>query len=401
MDLTSRSKIPERTDPDPPDQLVGARLQKQPQKILVRGVNWLGDAVMTTPALQRLREAHPGASITMLTPAKLNALWSNHPDVDDVIAIEPGEGLLSVARRIRKRRFTLGVIFPNSPRSALELWLGGVHRRVGYAWPWRNWCLTDAIPPDPAKTQMRKRSVQEIQTLIAEPTLPGGRGFGSEGHHIFHYLRIVEAVGGQSTPVSPRIMIAESEVKALRQKWSVYFSKENVTWFGLNPGAEYGPAKRWPAEYYIEAALDLSKRIGCHWMVFGGKGDIALCSKITQGIQEGLESVNKVSEVHDFSGQTTLRELCVLLRMCSMVLTNDSGPMHLAAAIGVPVVVPFGSTSPELTGPGLPGSAGHVVLKSTAPCAPCFLRECPIDFRCMREHTVEKLVRAVLDLLKR
>jgi heptosyltransferase-2 len=134
-------------------------------------------------------------------------------------------------------------------------------------------------------------------------------------------------------------------------------------------------------------------------MVFGGKGDRPLANKIAQAIDQALERSGMISAVRDFSAQTTLRELCVLLKMCSVVLTNDSGPMHLAAAIGVPVVVPFGSTSPELTGPGLPGTAGHALLKSTAPCAPCFLRECPIDFRCMREHTVDKAVKAAMGLL--
>jgi heptosyltransferase-2 len=371
----------------------------QPEKILVRGVNWLGDAVMTTPALQRLREAHPAATITILTPAKLKDLWLNHSDLDRVLPFEPGEGVFAVARRIRKEGFTLGVIFPNSPRSALELFLGGVRRRVGYARPWRNWCLTDAISADPALKQMRKRSVKEIQALIADPKAPGGSNFSSEAHHIHNYLRIVEAIGGSRIPASPRIVITEEEVIAFRQRCYAYFTKPGVTWFGLNPGAEYGPAKRWPAEYYIEAATALSKKTGCHWMIFGSKGDSLFANKIGQAIDQALERSNIISAVHDFSGQTTLRELCILLKMCSVVLTNDSGPMHLAAAIGVPVVVPFGSTSPELTGPGLPGSAGHALLKTTAPCAPCFLRECPIDFRCMREHTVEKVVAAALGLL--
>src|SRR4051812_35201949 len=117
----------------------------QPEKILVRGVNWLGDAVMTTPALQRLREAHPGASITILTPEKLKDLWLNHPDVDQVLAIGPRQGLISVANMLRRQKFSLSLVFPNSPRSALELYLGRVPRRVGYARPWRNWCLTDPI----------------------------------------------------------------------------------------------------------------------------------------------------------------------------------------------------------------------------------------------------------------
>lgn len=100
--------------------------------------------------------------------------------------------------------------------------------------------------------------------------------------------------------------------------------------------------------------------------------------------------------VLNLAGRTTLRELMALLKSCRVVLTNDSGPMHLAAALGTPVVVPFGSTSPELTGPGLPGEARHAVLRSAAPCSPCFLRECPIDFRCMTGITVESAVDSVL-----
>ena len=372
----------------------------QPEKILVRGVNWLGDAVMTTPALQRLREAHPGASITILTPKKLQDLWINHPDVDHVMPFEPGQGLFGVAKALRKQKFSLGLAFPNSPRSALELYLGRVSRRVGYARPWRNWCLTDAISFPAKVAGMRKRSVKEIKDLIAEPKAGRSNNFNLDAHHIHNYLRIVAAVGARPEVVSPRIHVTDAEVEALKEKWYAYFSKKNCVWFGLNPGAEYGPAKKWPAERYTEAAIALSQETGCSWMIFGGPGDSALGSKIAQEIEAGLEGQKIDASVWDFAGQTTLRQLCILLKICSVVLTNDSGPMHLAAALGKRVVVPFGSTSPELTGPGLPGSAGHALLKSTAPCAPCFLRECPIDFRCMREHTVKQVVAAALSVWK-
>ncbi|HUR46699.1 MAG TPA: lipopolysaccharide heptosyltransferase II [Candidatus Saccharimonadales bacterium] len=372
----------------------------QPEKIVVRGVNWLGDAVMTTPALQRLREAHPGASITILTPEKLKDLWLNHPDVDQVLAIEPGQGLISVANMLRRQNFSLGLAFPNSPRSALELYLGRVRRRVGYARPWRNWCLTDPIAAPADSAGMRKRTLKEIQALITAPSAPGSNRFSFEAHHIHNYLRIVEAVGGRPEVASPRIHVTDTEVQTLKEKWYAYFSKGTRLWFGLNPGAEYGPAKRWPAERYAEAAVALCGKTRCSWMVFGGAGDSALGSKIAQEIESRLESQRIDAGVWDFSGQTTLRQLCILLKICSVVLTNDSGPMHLAAALGKPVVVPFGSTSPELTGPGLPGSPGHALLRSNAPCAPCFLRECPIDFRCMGEHTVEQVVAAVLSVWK-
>ena len=110
---------------------------------------------------------------------------------------------------------------------------------------------------------------------------------------------------------------------------------------------------------------------------------------------------NQKSEIGNVSGQTTLRELMALLKSCRVLLTNDTGPMHVAAALGTPVVAPFGSTSPELTGPGLPGDARHKLLKSDAPCSPCFLRECPIDFRCMNGISVERVVSAELAAQRR
>jgi heptosyltransferase-2 len=124
--------------------------------------------------------------------------------------------------------------------------------------------------------------------------------------------------------------------------------------------------------------------------LFGGKSD----SDITAPIASALHASHVTC--HDLTGRTSLRELMALLKSCRVLLTNDTGPMHVAAALGTPVVVPFGSTSPELTGPGLPGDLRHHLLKSTAPCSPCFLRECPIDFRCMNGLTPDSIVQAVL-----
>jgi heptosyltransferase-2 len=131
-------------------------------KILVRGVNWLGDAVMTTPALLRLREAHPQAYIALLTPAKLAELWRFHPAVDEIIAIRQGQGPWSVARQLRARAFDVGLALPNSPRSALELWWARIPQRIGYARPWRNVFLTRAIPSHAEAAAMHKRSKAEI-----------------------------------------------------------------------------------------------------------------------------------------------------------------------------------------------------------------------------------------------
>jgi heptosyltransferase-2 len=160
---------------------------------------------------------------------------------------------------------------------------------------------------------------------------------------------------------------------------------------GLNPGAEYGPAKRWPAERFAAVARAVSRKHGnCAWLAFGGAGDWQLCGDIARLAGEG---------VMNLAGKTSLRQLMALLKLCRVVLTNDSGPMHVAAALGTPVVVPFGSTSPELTGPGLPGDPRHRLLKSTAPCSPCFRRLCPIDFRCMTGITPDHVTASLLQLL--
>ena len=132
---------------------------------------------------------------------------------------------------------------------------------------------------------------------------------------------------------------------------------------GLNPGAEYGPAKRWPVENFAAVANELHRRISCEFLILGGKGDV----EIGQKLKDLLPVPNSKGHVHLLAGKTDLRELMAGLVLCHVLLTNDSGPMHVAAALGVRVVVPFGSTSPELTGPGLPGDAGHPLLKSTRP----------------------------------
>ena len=403
-----------------------------PKKILVRGVNWLGDAVMTTPALLRLREKFPDAHIALLTPEKLKDLWLNHPAVDEIITFNAGDGLLEVVRKIRlyshsfqeskenvvelgqnllegnlpearssaKRAlasaypvFDVAVVFPNSPRVALEVWLARVPQRIGGARPWRNFFLTQVVAPRADAVKMRKRSAAEIRRLVAADVnrRNDDRAFTSAataGHQIHEYLHLAAALGANPEPLAPQLFVTPDEIEAAKKK----FGLEKITRpiFGLNPGAEYGPAKRWPAEKFIAAAKEISQRTDCAWILFGGKSDAAITNQIESAIG------NLEPAIFNLAGKTSLRELMALLKLCRVLLTNDTGPMHVAAALGTPVVVPFGSTSPELTGPGLPGDARNHLIKSDAPCAPCFLRECPIDFRCMNGIGVDSVVEAVL-----
>ncbi len=396
-----------------------------PRRILVRGVNWVGDAVMTTPALLRLRERFPDALIALVTREKLRGLWLNHPAVDEVIGIKQEDNAWQVARKVRvvmwpdaaarrdaalygktsmgapqlarRSGFDLALVLPNSPRSALESWLARIPRRVGYARPWRRFLLTHSVPSRSDAVEMHKRSFGEIEKLVSgkaeksdsAPALP------ASAHQIYDYLNLVAALGANPEPLPPQIVVAPGEVKAAARKFDLSAEvANNRPIFGLNPNAEYGPAKRWPAERFIAAAREIQKQTNCLWLILGGRSDTILAQEIESGIGASP------SAVRSLAGQTSLRDLCAVLKFCRVLLTNDTGPMHIAAALGTPVVVPFGSTSPELTGPISTGGVRHQLLKANVPCSPCFLPECPIDFRCMNGITVESVVEAVLKVVQ-
>ena len=214
--------------------------------------------------------------------------------------------------------------------------------------------------------------------------------YPTASHQLHHYLRLAGHLGADFSPLPPRLVAGPQAIQAMTARLATSLGSGKPL-IGLNAGAEYGPAKRWPLDRFAEAAHLLAKRTGGHCVLFGGKNDIPLAEDLTHRLQ-GLT-------VTSLAGQTTLAELMAALALCRVVITNDTGPMHLAAALGVPVVVPFGSTSPELTGPGLPGDPRHHLLLGSAPCAPCFLRQCPVDFRCMDSIPAERVVCAALTAL--
>ena len=367
-----------------------------PHKILVRGVNWLGDAVMSTPALQRLREANPAAQITLLTLDKLADLWEAHPALDKIMTFTREESVFRVSRRLSAERFGSAIVFPNSPRSTLEVFLAGIPERVGYARPWRRFFLTRGIAAPSEAVAMKKRTTSEIKRLIRSP----GEVFSApaRAHHIFQYLRLVEALHAKPEPLPPHIAVSPSEVTAVEKRFR--FSQEDCPLlFGLNAGAEYGPAKRWPRENFIAAARALQQQTRCHWWIFGNVAEQELAAGIAAEIQR--DAPGSFVTAQSLAGLTSLRELCAALKRCDLVLTNDTGPMHLAAAVGTPVLALFGSTSPELTAPGLPGQTKHALLRHNVPCAPCFRRNCPIDFRCMQGINVESVVAAAMRIAGR
>jgi len=361
---------------------------QQAKKILIRGVNWLGDAVMSMPSVSALRAAFPDATIALLTHKKLIDIWMKNPDLNEIIPLE--ENLCSVAKKIRHHKFDLAIAFPNSHRSAIELWLGGVKERVGYNGFLRSLFLTRTVDQPHKFVKLKKLTPRLVKSII-EGKSKHPYAFDSRFHHIHNYLALVRAVGAKEKIAEPRIEVIWDELMEAKNK----FNLKNSNLIAINPGAEYGPAKRWLKERFAQAAIELCKKTNCDICITGGKGDLLRSLEIARTINEKLGKMAAVN----LSGQTTLRELCAVFKLCNVVISNDTGPMHLAAASGSRVVAIFGSTSPELTRPGLPGSTRHAIVKSTQPCSPCFLRNCPIDFRCMRSITVEQVVNAAMRLL--
>jgi heptosyltransferase-2 len=307
-------------------------------QILVRSSNWLGDAAMSVPAIRRLKRGRPDVHLTVLTRSKLTDFWRLVPEVDELITIDSRDSVFRVASKIRGK-FDVAILFPNSVRSAIETWLAGIPRRVGYSRPWRDFFVNQFIP---------------------EPLFPAPLQ-----HQSGHYLRFMDRIG--------------ANLDEALEEGSHLSAEPGLA--GLCPGAEYGPAKRW-TEFGL-TAKELSDRHGLHWLLFGTANEKPLAAEIMTKLK---------TSGTDLTGRTSLLELAAQLRRCRLLLTNDTGTMHLAAYLGVPTVAIFGSTEPQLTGPT---GTGHVVIRHHVECSPCFLRECPLDFRCMKAVTVEEAVSAV------
>lgn len=326
-----------------------------PTRILVRSSNWLGDAVMTVPAVRAIKATWPEAKLAVLTREKLVDFWKMAPEVDEVISVGARDGLFSVAKKIRKQ-FDLAIVLPNSVRTALEVYLAGIPRRIGREGEYRRWLLTGILAPQ--------------------------KNPGPPRHQMNTYLELVEFAGAKVDADLRRLD------RAFQPREHPKPAAGEVMKIGLCPGAEYGPAKRWLPERYAEVANTISARRECQWMLFGAERDKPVGEEI-EGKLEGNHS--------NLIGKTSLAELIAELSKCRLLLTNDTGTMHLAAFLGVPVVAIFGSTEPALTGPI---GADHRILRHHVECSPCFLRKCPIDFRCMLAVTTDETVESVLRMLE-
>ncbi len=337
-------------------------------RILVRGVNWVGDTILTYPAVQQLKALFPRSHVAMLVSSSLVDLWKTFPYVDEVIPFQKTTGIgsfrndLRIGRSLKEKNFDLAVILPRSFRAAFQVYLARIPIRMGYRDEGRSALLTHGVA--------RKEEVRNI-------------------HRIRYYQRLIEPLGRTEDLFSPRIFLRDED-----QDWAAQWLRERGMpdgriLIGMNPGATYGLAKCWLPSRFGELGKRLSKEWKATFLLFGKEEERPVAEEILQTL--GGSGMN-------LAGQTDLLQLAALLERCRLLVINDTGTMHVAAAVGTPVVALFGSTDPVTTGPW---GEGHVVVKKDVPCSPCLKRVCPVDHRCMERISVEEVEAAVAGQLQK
>jgi heptosyltransferase-2 len=320
-------------------------------RLLVRVPNWLGDAVLCTPALMALRAGFPQARLTILAKPRVAELLQQHPAVDDIIVYRsPGAhgglgGKWALARSLRRRRFDLAVLFQNAFEAALISLMAGIPNRYGYPTDGR-WLLLSHRVPQPPNLR--------------------------EKHQVEYYLELLRPLGLSVEPTPPILAVMPDEQRTADELIRSLGVSADQPIVGLNPGSTYGTAKRWLPDRYAEVANRLAAEYGAHVLIFGTRDEETLGAAIA-GMMKAPNTV--------LSGRTTVRQLMALTKRCQLFVTNDAGPMHIASALGVQVVAVFGPTDPRTTSPF---GKHHELVRRPVECAPCLLRECPIDHRCMR-----------------
>lgn len=339
-----------------------------PENIIVRMPNWLGDLVMATPILADLRNHWPKAKITAMCQGAVGDILQEDPHIDEILKFKRPSGWIHRAEHgdiiepLKQGHYDLGILLTNSFSSAWWFWRGRVANRIGYATHLRSWLLDYAIPFPPEKDSQ---------------------------HLVVTYKMLLSPLGIPVSANGPKLYINEQEKLKVKERLEQLDVKSNDIIIGINPGAAYGSAKCWLPDRFKQVTEKLLKNPRIKILFFGDKSGAPLVNDICAGLPS--------ERVINLSGKTTLRELAAYIQACDIFLTNDSGPMHIASALGVPLLALFGSTSDVATGP----YRGGIVLHKHVPCSPCYRRECPIDFRCMKSIEVDEVYRSLEELIEK
>ncbi len=329
-------------------------------RIMVRGVNWIGDAVMTTPALGALRATYPESEIVLVANPLVAELFAEHPSIDRVMVFDKQgrhqgiAGFWKMARELRSQRFDAAILLQNAIEAALLATLALVPRRAGYTTDGRRLLLNHPVSVSAADKRL---------------------------HHTDYYLELLARLGISGGGRQLRLACSDAEMA-----WAHDLLGENKT-IAINPGAAYGSAKRWLPERFAEVADELARRYNARILLTGGPGEVEIGRDIEKAMRS--EALNMV-------GKTTVRQMMALLASCRLLVTNDSGPMHAASAFDIPIVAVFGPTDHTTT---CPASERVKIVRKETDCAPCLLRQCPIDHRCMTAIQAEDVLDAAFQLL--
>lgn len=333
--------------------------------ILIRVPNWLGDSMMATPVVSAISKVFPKAKLTILAKPHFASFWKSFSEVHEVVVLEKGLGAyVRTIAEIKKRQFDVAVTLPSSFSSAFLLFAAEIPKRIGWGGEGREFLLTHVGPaPDPRQK-----------------------------HLVWEYLELIRAGLGQPIPLK-NFQLAfplNDQIKAEAQELLKSLKTNEISGLvALGPGATYGPAKRWPLVYWKQLIAQLLEDGEETLLVVGGAEENEYLAELWKGLPE-KHAPRLVSLV----GKTNPRVLAGVLDQCKVLVTNDTGPMHVAAAVGTPTVAIFGSTSPTWT---RPFGEGHEVIYKALECSPCFQKTCPIGYVCLNKISV----REVLDAAKK
>ena len=327
---------------------------------------------MSLPALRAIRERFPRAHIAVLARPWVGDLYAREPFCDRMIPYTAPRGAggwrakWSLARALQAEKFDCAILLQNAFEAALLARLAGIPERIGYARDGRGWLLTRAV-------------------AVPEPgVIPR--------HERFYYLELLRRAGIlDALPESEAIRLEGAAAAREAGGGRLRTAGFGDAVVGVSPGAAYGGAKRWLPERFADASAEVAAELRAGVALFGSGEERPLCEQIA-GTLRGRGVL-----VRNFAGQTSLAEFIEMAAACRVYLTNDSGAMHIASALGVPTVAVFGATEDQTTGPTGPLTR---VVREPVECSPCLLRECPIDHRCMTRVDARRVARACLELLK-
>jgi heptosyltransferase-2 len=322
-------------------------------KIVVRAPNWIGDAILSLPALASLRKSFPDAEIWVSASEWTKGIFGALDWVKGTISLSDKNNYKNIradAQELKKHAFDMGILFTNSFGSALLFRLAKIPQRWGYSRDGRHLLLTKRVHKPP---------LEALQ------------------HHIHYYLSLISNLGLETEPARLHFPLTEEAVSQAKDLLRSFSVDTNTPIIILSPGASYGPAKRWPASFFSRLATQLQTNHNAEILIIGSETDKAIARSIAAPMSK---------KPTDLTGETTLPQLAGSISLSDLFITNDSGPMHLANALQVPVVAIFGPTDPRITGPYQNPAK---VLKSQVLCWPCSYRECPFEHQCMTQITPE------------